>query len=156
MFSHHPGHRHEYHPTQHSSVPNNSMGHQIDHHHRPSRERHSTDLINKPIHFTSGQFAGQTVRAELHEIQKANLGRKYVHPCFVFDSSILTLSPHRYARVDRRPLDPPPAVLLRLFHVYHPGTTRQAEREVQNYEYVHFLPSTTQFCVQTQKKIFVF
>jgi hypothetical protein len=44
--------------------------------HGPS---HNTDLVGRPISFIGGQFAGQTVRAELHEIQKANLGRKYVH-----------------------------------------------------------------------------
>ena len=32
--------------------------------------------VNKPIHFDGGQWAGRTVRVELHEIQKANLGRK--------------------------------------------------------------------------------
>ena len=35
-------------------------------------------LIGQPIRFVSGQFAGQTVRAQLDEIQKADLGRKYV------------------------------------------------------------------------------
>lgn len=39
---------------------------------------HSTDLIGRPILFASGQFAGQAVRAELREIQQADLGRKYV------------------------------------------------------------------------------
>lgn len=34
-------------------------------------------LINTPIQFTEGQWAGRTVRAELTEIQKADLGRKY-------------------------------------------------------------------------------
>ncbi|KIM40220.1 hypothetical protein M413DRAFT_413646 [Hebeloma cylindrosporum] len=46
--------------------------------------------------FTAGQFIGRTLRIELEELQKAESGRKY-------------------AKVDRRPLDPPPAVLLRLF-----------------------------------------
>jgi len=32
--------------------------------------------INRLIHFSSGQFAGEIMRYELTEIQKANLGRK--------------------------------------------------------------------------------
>ncbi|KAF8161217.1 velvet factor-domain-containing protein [Crassisporium funariophilum] len=51
--------------------------------------------IGHPMPFTSGQFTGRTIRVELQELQKADSGRKY-------------------AKVDRRPLDPPPAVLLRL------------------------------------------
>ncbi|KAK7062823.1 hypothetical protein VNI00_000318 [Paramarasmius palmivorus] len=66
-------------------------------------------LIGQPIPFVTGQFAGNTIRAELVEIQKANLGRKY-------------------ARVDRRPLDPPPVVSLKLFHV----TDEAEERELSN------------------------
>ncbi|EAU84100.2 hypothetical protein CC1G_06962 [Coprinopsis cinerea okayama7 len=71
----------------------------------------STDFINKPMYFETGQFAGRTMRAELVEIQKADLGRKY-------------------ARVDRRPLDPPPVVQYKLFEVQEDGI----EREVPNYE----------------------
>jgi hypothetical protein len=41
----------------------------------------------------------------------------------------------RYARVDRRPLDPPPVVLLRMFHVNHPGSDQETEREL-DYESV--------------------
>lgn len=37
-----------------------------------------TTLIGQPIHFVAGQFTGQTIRAELHELQKADLGRKFV------------------------------------------------------------------------------
>ncbi|CAA7266158.1 unnamed protein product [Cyclocybe aegerita] len=48
---------------------------------------------------------------ELKEIQKADLGRKY-------------------ARVDRRPLDPPPVVHLRLFRVENAGTTSETEAEL--------------------------
>ncbi|KAF5348768.1 hypothetical protein D9756_009726 [Leucocoprinus leucothites] len=69
-------------------------------------------LINRPIQFSSGQFAGETVRYELKEIQKACLGRKY-------------------ARVDRRPLDPPPVVLVRIWR-YSPETGKEEE---VNYEY---------------------
>ncbi|KAF4607905.1 hypothetical protein EYR40_000241 [Pleurotus pulmonarius] len=72
------------------------------------------DLIGERIHFSTGQFAGQVVRAELTEIQKADLGRKY-------------------ARVDRRPLDPPPVVLLKLYITY-PIEGGEREEEVPDYE----------------------
>ena len=41
----------------------------------------------------------------------------------------------RYARVDRRPLDPPPVVLLRMFYVQDPGSDQEMEREL-DYESV--------------------
>jgi hypothetical protein len=48
-------------------------------------------LVDKPIHFVKGQFAGKTVRAELHELQKAEVGRKYVprsfHPFLLLHGS---------------------------------------------------------------------
>ncbi|KXN85322.1 hypothetical protein AN958_11422 [Leucoagaricus sp. SymC.cos] len=69
----------------------------------------------QPITFTTGQFAGDTIRVELRELQKADSGRKY-------------------AKVDRRPLDPPPAIMLRLFYIGNIGTDREWEREVGNYE----------------------
>ena len=34
--------------------------------------------IGVPLNFTTGQFSGKHVRAELIELQKADLGRKYV------------------------------------------------------------------------------
>jgi len=49
-----------------------------------------------PITFTAGQLEGRTLRAELAELQKAEVGRKY-------------------SRKDRRPLDPPPVAELQLF-----------------------------------------
>lgn len=82
-------------------------------------QSHGTDLIGRAVQFSTGQFAGQTIRMELQEIQKADLGRKY-------------------ARVDRRPLDPPPVVLLRMFHVHHPGSNREMEKEL-NYDDVQVL-----------------
>ncbi|THU88104.1 hypothetical protein K435DRAFT_680440 [Dendrothele bispora CBS 962.96] len=69
--------------------------------------------VGHPIRFTSGQFSGRTIRAELEEIQKADLGRKY-------------------AKVDRRPLDPPPVVTLRLFDVIEEGTDGRIEREIED------------------------
>ncbi|KAG0703546.1 velvet factor-domain-containing protein [Suillus ampliporus] len=82
--------------------------------------RTTLSYINAPIRFISGQFQGRCVRAELVEIQKADLGRKY-------------------ARVDRRPLDPPPVVQLKLFHIYNEGTDNRYEQEVQNYDDVQNL-----------------
>ncbi|EEB86761.1 hypothetical protein MPER_16163, partial [Moniliophthora perniciosa FA553] len=61
-----------------------------------------------PIPFVVGHFAGNTIRAELFEIQKANLGRK-------------------------RPLDPPPVVSLKLFEVTN-GAGGVTERELPNDE----------------------
>ncbi|VDB87162.1 unnamed protein product [Peniophora sp. CBMAI 1063] len=73
----------------------------------------STRPIGTTLNFTSGQFNGRHVRAQLVELQKADLGRKY-------------------ARKDRRPLDPPPVVQLRLFLIN--GTGEEAvEQEVEDY-----------------------
>jgi hypothetical protein len=95
--------------------------------------RPAVSYIGHPIHFSTGQFAGQTVRTELIEVQKADLGRKFVSP-FLTTRVITKFARDRYARVDRRPLDPPPAVLLKLYFVYNHGTERETEREVDNYE----------------------
>ncbi|RDB28299.1 hypothetical protein Hypma_001383 [Hypsizygus marmoreus] len=85
-----------------------------------SHQPHGTDLIGQPILFVSGQFAGQTIRAELREVQQAELGRKY-------------------ARVDRRPLDPPPVVQLRLYQVFNAGTDDETEKEIQDYDAIQVL-----------------
>ncbi|KIK97944.1 hypothetical protein PAXRUDRAFT_9873 [Paxillus rubicundulus Ve08.2h10] len=85
-----------------------------------SARRINNSWINLPIQFVSGSFQGQTIRAELTEIQKADLGRKY-------------------ARVDRRPLDPPPVVLLKLYQVFNYGTESEYERELHNYSDIHTL-----------------
>ncbi|GLB37545.1 putative velvet factor [Lyophyllum shimeji] len=74
-------------------------------------------VIGQTLHFVSGQFAGQDIRVELQELQKAEIGRKY-------------------ARVDRRPLDPPPVVLLRLFRVYDADTERQREEEILDHSHI--------------------
>ncbi|KAF7319326.1 Velvet domain-containing protein [Mycena chlorophos] len=76
-------------------------------------------FIGKPIHFTEGQFAGKTIRASLCELQAAAFGRKY-------------------AKVDRRPLDPPPVAWLQLFEVLNAGTPAQIEREL-DYDTIHIL-----------------
>ncbi|KAF5322931.1 hypothetical protein D9619_001929 [Psilocybe cf. subviscida] len=70
--------------------------------------------MNDYVTFESGQFAGRRIRLELEELQKAASGRKY-------------------AKVDRRPLDPPPAVRLRLFEAQDPeGNWERELLEVLN------------------------
>ncbi|KAF5365321.1 hypothetical protein D9758_005438 [Tetrapyrgos nigripes] len=69
--------------------------------------------VGRPIFFTAGQFKGRTIRAELVEIQKADLGRKY-------------------ARVDRRPLDPPPVIALHLYEVINDENNGETEYEINN------------------------
>ncbi|KAJ3536114.1 hypothetical protein NMY22_g6180 [Coprinellus aureogranulatus] len=77
-----------------------------------------TDLGSRqPVPFESGHLPRDKTRAELIELQKADLGRKY-------------------ARVDRRPLDPPPVVLLKLYNVINSGTDHEAEQEVSDYDEV--------------------
>ncbi|KAI0334573.1 hypothetical protein GY45DRAFT_1242165 [Cubamyces sp. BRFM 1775] len=65
-----------------------------------SRQRPRSVLTQpgQPVTFATGVFARRTIRAEIEEIQKADLGRKY-------------------ARKDKRPLDPPPVVLCRFFYL---------------------------------------
>ncbi|CAA7259065.1 unnamed protein product [Cyclocybe aegerita] len=75
--------------------------------------------IGEPVTFSSGQFTGRTLRVELQELQKAESGRKY-------------------AKVDRRPLDPPPAVLLRLFEAGN-AQTGQFEQELVHVQNVGFM-----------------
>ncbi|KAJ3897980.1 velvet factor-domain-containing protein [Lentinula edodes] len=70
---------------------------------------------NKAIYFEEGRWEGKGVRAELHELQHAVSGRKY-------------------AEVDRRSIDPPPVVLLRLFERTPPGQYGSLEYEIPNYE----------------------
>ncbi|EMD37614.1 hypothetical protein CERSUDRAFT_114267 [Gelatoporia subvermispora B] len=75
---------------------------------KASRVRASgSSALGAPVTFIAGPFVGRTIRAELVEIQGAELGRKY-------------------ARKDRRPLDPPPVVQLKLFEVFDesPGNGR--------------------------------
>ncbi|KAE9406539.1 hypothetical protein BT96DRAFT_810687 [Gymnopus androsaceus JB14] len=70
-------------------------------------------LCPVPIRFELGQFTGLTIRAGLTEIQKADLGRKY-------------------ARVDRRPLDPPPVVKATFCEVIGDNRLRELEHgEIQ-------------------------
>ncbi|KAI0825989.1 velvet factor-domain-containing protein [Irpex lacteus] len=82
----------------------------------PSRSLDFTkENIGRPVTFSEGPFAGMTIRAELIELQKADLGRKY-------------------ARKDRRPLDPPPVVQLKIHHLNHQGTPFERFEEYDRYE----------------------
>jgi hypothetical protein len=65
MYSHQPGisRHHEYPHPGASSIPSQS---------------HGSNVIGHPIEFVTGQFAGFTMRAHLEELQKADLGRKFV------------------------------------------------------------------------------
>ncbi|KAF5392886.1 hypothetical protein D9757_001052 [Collybiopsis confluens] len=70
------------------------------------------DPSSSTICFVRGQFTGKVIRSELCEIQKADLGRKY-------------------ARVDRRPLDPPPVVKLKFFEVLGSSERELTFEEIQ-------------------------
>ncbi|KAJ7216449.1 velvet factor-domain-containing protein [Mycena pura] len=102
--------------------PSRAQQHGEPHHQYSNGVTHQqsqASLIGRPIHFTEGQFAGKTIRATLQELQAASFGRKY-------------------AKVDRRPLDPPPVACLRLFEVFNAGTDAETETEV-DYDSIHML-----------------
>lgn len=68
--------------------------------------------IGRPIkNIVSGPFAGRTIRFQLHEYQKPDVGRKF-------------------AKRDRRPVDPPPVVRLRMFEVRDEDTPNEREEEL--------------------------
>ncbi|EMD33564.1 hypothetical protein CERSUDRAFT_125868, partial [Gelatoporia subvermispora B] len=70
-----------------------------------------TSDIDPVVAYISGPFAGRTIRAQLTEVQKADLGRKYVLK-------------------DRRPLDPPPIVQLSLFEIHGHNSQNSFEEEI--------------------------
>ncbi|KAH9829984.1 velvet factor-domain-containing protein [Rhodofomes roseus] len=80
---------------------------------RTRPEHRAAPLIGQPILFATGPFAGRYIRAQLVELQKPDLGRK----CGIRD---------------RRPVDPPPVVRLRLFQVHDAHTSAQWEEELVN------------------------
>ncbi|KAI5115988.1 hypothetical protein M0805_001030 [Coniferiporia weirii] len=125
--------------------------------------RHTTATIGSYLTFGTGPFARRTVRAEITEVQKADLGRKCADPPTASSSSgAVSVSdrdrdrdrdrdgasgsggrdrdgdrdeaPVRNVRKDRRPLDPPPVVALRFFESIHHGTDREYEREIPSEE----------------------
>ncbi|KAH9972551.1 velvet factor-domain-containing protein [Lactifluus volemus] len=104
-------------PSQPPSQPPSTSPQQVRERDQSRDPSHSgPHRVGAPLNFATGQFAGKHVRAQLIELQKADLGRKY-------------------ARKDRRPLDPPPVVQLKFFHSY-PGTDRP-DSEVENYDEVN-------------------
>ena len=77
----HPSYPHQdsSYPTQQSQPPQPTTSSQQVRDRDQSRDTsHSTPLrvIGVPLNFSTGQFAGKHVRAELIELQKADLGRK--------------------------------------------------------------------------------
>jgi hypothetical protein len=98
MYSQHPLSNDIYHPhhqehgsdepyyNQHSSSPSSPTDfQQLSNHDNHHNQPHGTDLIGRAVQFSTGQFAGQTIRMELQEIQKADLGRKSVwSPLFLY------------------------------------------------------------------------
>nr|GAT58271.1 predicted protein [Mycena chlorophos] len=84
----------------------------------PAVDSTTTSFIGRPVRFTEGRFAGETIFAELQEIQCPEYGR-------------------RFGSVDRRVLDDPPVVELRLYHVHDGGVPNgQYSVEVDDYENV--------------------
>ena len=73
-------HQDPYQPPQQQQPPPSQQARDHDQPRDPSVSPHRP--IGSPLHFTTGQFTGKHVRAELIELQKADLGRKYVphHP----------------------------------------------------------------------------
>ncbi|KAJ4470108.1 velvet factor-domain-containing protein [Lentinula aciculospora] len=67
-----------------------------------------------------GQRVSKSVRAELHELQHAVLGQIY-------------------DEVYRRPLDPPPIVMLRLFELVPTSRYDLQEKEISSYENIEIL-----------------
>jgi hypothetical protein len=86
--------------------------------------------IGCPVLFASGQFSDCTVRMELDEVQKADLGRKCAVTSECGTSNSPDLGYFRYARIDRRPLDPPPVIHLKIFRV-QPDASSGKEIEIE-------------------------
>ena len=140
----------------HQAYPSSSQD--VHHNHRPN-PAHNHDMFGpsqrmagrnaKPIAYPSnihiqcdtGMFAGRTIRAEVKEIQKANVGRKCVfsrrassatQPDYSHLSKLNITTPlRRYAASkDRRALDPPPVTELRIYDIRHTGNGMFQETEV--------------------------
>ncbi|KAH9847584.1 velvet factor-domain-containing protein [Lenzites betulinus] len=68
----------------------------------PAPNTGTVSTINQRIIFSTGVFAGRTIRLELQEIQQAELGLKFTD-----------------AGTNKVPLDPPPVVLCRFFDILY-------------------------------------
>lgn len=73
-----------------------------------------SSTIGLPVSFIAGPLAGMTLRAELEEVQSAKMGRKYGHK-------------------DRRALDPPPVVLMKLYRRVGYNINARVEEEISDY-----------------------
>ncbi|KAF9814664.1 hypothetical protein IEO21_04959 [Rhodonia placenta] len=82
--------------------------------HRAHVQPVPSSTIGLPVSFVAGPLAGMTLRAELEEVQSAKMGRKYGHK-------------------DRRALDPPPVVLMKLYRRVGYGVNTRAEEEIADY-----------------------
>ncbi|KAH9840030.1 velvet factor [Rhodofomes roseus] len=76
-------------------------------------QRVASTQVGEPVSFLSGPLANRVVRVQVVELQKAELGRK----CGI---------------KDRRPLDPPPAVQVKLFELDGVGTSQATEHELMH------------------------
>ncbi|RPD64095.1 hypothetical protein L227DRAFT_650319 [Lentinus tigrinus ALCF2SS1-6] len=73
----------------------------------------ATSKIAVPFAYQFGPFAGRIMRASLEEMQKANIGRKY-------------------ARKDKRPLDPPPVIRLRCYKTIQTASGHKVDQEIRD------------------------
>lgn len=92
--------------------------------------KHTEGNIGRAVSFETGPFAGRTMRAEITEIQKADLGRKCADPPTSASSNNNGGgNGEKSVRKDRRPLDPPPVVSLQYYEVNEDGTERLVPNE---------------------------
>lgn len=91
--------------------------------------------------FTAGPLVGKTVRVELTQMQTPEVNRKTSTP----------MAEHSVDRIERRPLDPPPVVKLRLFEIEYEGTSRERVTEIDassSFAYSGFVCHVDLFPVQ--------
>lgn len=102
----------------------------------------SQHVPNSPIKCESGRFVGRTIRAEMDEIQKANIGRPCVFdptPRWLLALNVMQLvcrsqscidSFDKRLKVDRRPIDPRPIVTLRIYEVHDAENGTSQEEKI--------------------------
>ena len=99
-------------------------------------------VLSVHVQCDTGMFAGRTIRAEVNEVQKANVGRKCVPfhhassatrrgplPLFL-KLSVVRLLCRYAASKEQRALDPPPVIELRVFNIRDTGNGTTQETEV--------------------------
>lgn len=101
---------------------------------------HDNPVVGAPVTFSDGLLAGQRLRFELEEIQGAAIGRKYVGSSTVGPPLRLAHSKLgancRFTRKDRRPIDPPPVVVCKVFQSVTAEDGEVAKEEVTDYKCV--------------------